>query len=901
MSVRSFCPFALPLIFALAAPLGSAQTADPARADAAYEDARTLLDARLFARAAEAFESFREAYPNHPREPEALFHEAESALASGDDARAANLFASFHSAYPSHVLAGRARMALGEHYYGQNRYEEAEMVLLDALNTRRQADAMARARYLLGLSVLKQGRVGEALTHFELAADTDPDGATAPLALYAAGHAHSEQGNWAGAADAFGQLARRYPNTEQNRQVGPGLGEALARLGRYGEAADELSGRVPQLAGEDRARGEWLWGDALLHQNQNDEAQTHFEAVPAGSAYHRHATFGLGRVAFNSGDYDTAAERFSAVRTASEGASRDDELGHEASYYEGLALKNLGELGEAERRLAAATLRRPDGAFADAALLELGILQYERRRYQDAATVLDRLLNDYGASPYAGEGARMLGEAYAALGDTEPAREAYQRAEALGAASPELAVELEFMEAYGLFRNERYEEAVAALKRVYESDPGGPRGGEALFWAGESAFQAGSYGQAEGLMSRFLESFRDHRQADAARYVLAWTHFKRRDYSAAALGFERFLSAYRRSAESVPYYADAHLRLADSYYALRRYDEAIAVYARMESVAQAGQGLDYALFQSAQAHAGAGRTSDAHAFFDQLLSNFPQSALRAEARYAKGSLFFNDASYTAAIAEYQQVVDNHAASPIAPKALYGIGDARYNQSRLAEAADAYALVLQRYPSSPFVANALDGLEYALQDLGRGDEFLAAQAAYEANANPAARDRLRLRQAELAFENGDYRTAADRLTAFIADARDTSLIPSALLTLGSTYTALGRPGDAAGAFARLSSDFPGSTLHPEAVVRHGETLLDANDPVGALAVLSGYEERFPDNAEQIAAALLAESRALRTLGRDAEADARVEHLLNTFPETAAAAEAQHSPEAPSDGD
>ena len=38
-----------------------------------------------------------------------------------------------------------------------------------------------------------------------------------------------------------------------------------------------------------------------------------------------------------------------------------------------------------------------------------------------------------------------------------------------------------------------------------------------------------------------------------------------------------------------------------------------------------------------QAHAGAGRTSDAHAFLNQLLSNFPQSALRAEARYAKGS------------------------------------------------------------------------------------------------------------------------------------------------------------------------------------------------------------------------------------------------------------------------
>ncbi len=900
MSVRSFCPYALSLLLGLAAPLASAQISDPAHAEADYEDASTLLNARLFARAAEAFGTFRETYPNHAREPEALFHQAESALASGDDAFAAELFASFHNTYPAHILAGRARMALGEYYYGENRYEEAELAFLDALNARQSADTQARARYLLGLTVLKQGRASEALSHFELAAQNDPSRATAPLALYAAGQIYSEQGNWAGAAETFGRLARDFANTEQNAMVGSGLGEALARLGRYDAAAAELSQRVPQLAGEERARGEWLWGDALLHQNRNDEARTRFEAVPHGSAYHRHATFGLGRIAFNEGDFDVAAERFAEVRAGSEGDSTADELGHEATYYEGLALKNIGQLGEAERRLAAATLRRPNGAFADAALLELGILRFERRQYQEAASVLDRLVNDYGNSPYAGEGARMLGEAYAALGDTERARDAYLRAEDLGAASPELAVEVEFMEAYGLFRSGRYNEAVPALTRVYESDSNGPRAGEALFWSGESAFQAGTYGQAEQIMSRFLGRFSDHRQADAARYVLAWTHFKRRDYSAAALGFERFLSAYRRSAESVPYYADAHLRLADSYYALHRYDEAIAVYARMGSVAQDGQGLDYSFFQTAQAHTGAGRTSEAQSFLDRLLAEFPTSALRAEARYAKGSLYFNAGDHTSAIAQYQQVVDDHPASPIAPKALYGIGDAYYNENRLEESAAAYQLVLRRYPSSPFVANALDGLEYALEGLGRGAEFQAIQASMVRNANPATRDRLRLRQAELAFENSDYQTAVDRLTAFLSEATDTSLIPSALLTLGSSYAALGRPNDAAGTFSRLSREFPGSPLQPEAVIRQGETLLDAGDPQGALAVLSNYEQRFPDNAEQIAAALLTESSALRALGRNAEADERVQRLLNTFPETTAAAEAQRSMNTPSDG-
>ncbi len=894
MSVRPRSPFALLLVITLTSLPTSAQTADPARADAAYEEARSLLDARLFASAAEAFGTFRTTYPNNPREPEALFHQAESALASGDDALAAELFSAFHNAYPGHVLAGRARMALGEHYYGQGQYQEAELAFRDALNARQPSDTRARTHYMLGLTLMKMGRPGEALTQFEQATEVEADGASTPFALYAAGQVHSEQGTWGGAAGAFGRLADAFPDSEQNRTVGPGLGEALARTGQYRAASDELAGRVPQLVGEERNRGEWLLGDALLHQNRGEEAQEHFEAIPAGSAYHRHATFGLGRVAFDAGAFDVAAEHFAEVRAGSEALSADDDLGHEATYYEGLALKQTGQLGEAELRLAAASLRNPNGAFADAALLELGILRFERRQYQEAASALDRLVNNHGTSPYAGEGARMLGEAYAAVGDTERARQAYRQAEALGAASPELGEEVKFMEAYGLFRNGRHDEAVTALTRVYESDRNGPRAGEALFWAGESAFQAGSYGQAEQIMSGFLQSFGDHRQADAARYVLAWTHFKRRDYAAAALGFERFLSAYRRSAESVPYFADAHLRLGDSYYALRRFDEALAVYARMGSVVEGGQGLDYALFQSAQAHAGAGRSANAHEFLDRLLAEYPQSPLRAEARYLKGSLHFGADRYDDAIAQYQQVVDRHPTSPIAPKALYGIGDAHYNQGRLSEAADAYRQVLDRYPSSPFVANALDGLEFALEGLGRGDEFRATLAAFQANANPATRDRLRLRQAELAFENGEYQTAADRLTAFVSDAGDRSLVPSALLTLGGTYAALDRPRDAAQAFARIASEFPGSPLHPEAVVRHGEILLDANDPAGSLAVLSGYEQRFPDNAEQIAAALLAESKALRALGRNAEADARIQHLLAYFPETAAAAEAGRTP-------
>src|SRR5690606_34764772 len=210
------------------------------------------------------------------------------------------------------------------------------------------------------------------------------------------------------------------------------------------------------------------------------------------------------------------------------------------------------------------------------------------------------------------------------------------------------------------------------------------------------------------------------------------------------------------------------------------------------------------------------------AAYDRVLREFGTSPLRAEARYARGALFFQQEDYDAAIAEYRQVVEANPNSAIAPKALYGIGDAHYNAGRLAEAEAAYRRVLERYPESPFVANALDGLDFALQGQGRGEEFAAIVAAFEArNPDPAGRERLRLRQAQLAFEAGRFQDAADAARAFAQTSRDRELLPQALLLLGSAHVALGEFREGAAAFARLAEQFPESPLRAEAVLRLGE--------------------------------------------------------------------------------
>ena len=860
--------------------------ADPARETLAFDEARALYDGRLYGPAARAFDDFLDRYPESPRASEALFLQAEATLATADDAGAAALFAQFEADYPASPLVARARLALGRYYYAQDDYDRAEAALVEALARPAPPALEAEAAYLLGQTALKQGRPDAAVEAFARAAEADTP--FAPAALYALGYVYAEQGEPALAASAFERLAERYPGTPEEQAVGLGLAEAYLRTGRLAEAAAEIEGRRAGLEGDDAARADLLLGETRLRLGDAEGAVPPLAAVPAASPYARRAQLALGRAAFARGEWAEAVGHFEAARTDAESRAEDDLVAHEARYYEGLALRELGRLGEAEAQLRSVAARRADGPYAEAALLELGLLLYVGRRYEEAAETFGALLDENARGPYAGEAARMRGEAYAALGDPARAGEAFRQAEGLGTATAETRAEVAFQDAYARFRAGETDAATEALLAVAASDPTGPRAGEALFWAGEAAYQAGRFARAEEILEDFVARFPDHRQADAGRYVLAWTHFRRRDYAQAANAFERFLSAYDGGAESVPYYADALLRLGDAYFALGRYDDARAVYARVPAATPGREGGDYALYQTGQAFGSQGRADDALDVYNRLLREYPSSGLFAQALVAQGALYAARGDDSLAVAAYERVVRERPQSPAAPRALVGIGDVRANAGRLAEAEAAYRAALARYPSSPLAVDALDGLAFVLEEQGRDDEVEGAVAEAERRVtDPDARARIRLSRAQSALAAGDDSLAVVRLEGLLADGATGETEAEALLALAGAYASTGDAASGARALRRLLTRYPDSPLAPEAQLQLASALLAAGDASAALDVAAGYPALYPDDAERVAAALALEADALQALGRDAEADDRLRLLVARYPGSAAA--------------
>ncbi|HIG74047.1 MAG TPA: tetratricopeptide repeat protein [Bacteroidetes bacterium] len=886
--------FALVLLLAagsaLAQPVPGAigGQADGARAEAAYDAARALFDAGLYGPAAQAFATFRADYPRDVHTPQALYYQAESALASGNDAAASGLFRQFGERYPSHPFATRARLALGRYYWATGDWDNAEVALTDALAQPLPAEDLAEAGYLLGLVYGEQDRPGPAVQAFLRAAEVDTP--VAPQALYAAALTQLDRQDWRGAVEVLGTLDRRYPDAPENTDAGLARAEAYARLNDWQAVADEAGTRRRRLSGSDLARADLLQGEALVRLGQLDEAQTAFERVPDSSRYDRRATFGRARISYDRGNYELAASLFDAVMTGAPGGVLDP-LAHEATYYTGLSLKRLGQLGEAERLLQEASLQE-GGAYVGEAMLELGLLLYERRRYEEAASVFATLARDHPDEPFVGEAARMEGESYAALGRVSDARDAYERAERLGAATAETRSEIAFQDAYGRFRAGNYAAAIPALLTVAETNPGGPRSGEALFWAGEAAFQLEQYARAEEILRDFVERHPTHPRADAARYALAYTHFRRRDYGAAASAFERFLSAYTGTDSSVPYRPDALFRLADSYFALERFADARAVYQRAYEAAPGGQGQDYALYQIAQAHAASGNTDAAIATYGRLAREVPSSDLVDEALYSQGALLLQSGRDAEAADLFARAANARPGSPLAARARVGQGDALYNAGDYEGAERAYRQVLERSSESDFAADALEGLGYALDAMGRASEFEAAVLRFErTTTNPLARARVQIRRAEVALEAGDYALAAERIDALLAVDPPAEIEPRALLLQAEAYTGMSEYNAAASALRRLVETYGSDPLAPEAALRLAELRLNSEAPNQALLEAQRFQTRFPDDAERVAAALLIEARALDLLDRPAEADQRLGTLASRYPDSTAADDAR----------
>jgi TolA-binding protein len=841
-----------------------AQPRDPLPDDQ-FSAAFQQYTSNLFASAADAFADFRRVYPNHPRWAEALYYEAEARLALGDEESAVKLLEEFDALFPLHPFSFQAHLTLGRHFIESGSHEEALTILARVLKSDPSDEQAAKATYWMGESSRQLGRDEDALGYFEEVVDKYPSTETAPKALYALAYYQVRLKRYDDAAQSFERLAAAYADSPLSANMDLALAEMYYETNDYIQTISEIERRLPNLSGDREERALFLLAESYNQLRDSANAIIYYRRFTEDnpdSPYYRRALYGLGWNYYLEGSYGWAADQFRLVRELA-----DDDLAAESMYFEAVNLKLEQQIDDAAATFKKTAYEFPQHALADNALEELGILQYERRQWNDAFLTFGELISKYPNSEVIAEAILHRANTAIALGDFDTAYQLFDRAIAMQAAPVSLREEVTFQKAWLLYRNRDYVASAPQFLRIYEENPKGVKSGEALFWFAESNFQLERYAIAERRFQQYLREFPGGKNTEAAYYALGWTYFKQEEYAKAIPEFERFLSAYADDTGTVPYRSDARLRLADSYFALKRYTDAVRVYGRL-----AGDGDDYALYQIGQAYSNAGDTFEAISTLRSLLTDWTNSEWREEAQYSLAYLYFLNQDFEQAIAEYEKLIANYPRDPLAAKAQYGIGDAYFNAGQRDKSVAAYEVVLERYPNSPFVADAAAGIQFAL--LADGQEARAGTILEEfiaRNPDSPQIDLLRFRQAETSYQSGLVEESLAAFQQFVRTARTDTYLPDAYFYIGSIYADREADTEAMTYMRQIVENFPDSPRFVQASRILGHLLLDSDQFSEAETVFLTLEERNTAIPAVVAEARYGRSVAMSAMGQTEEAE------------------------------
>jgi len=871
--VPDWCRFLLlcALLGAYAVPTHAQREAP--RPEGAFASAVQLYEQQLYPDAAAALSAYRRAHPDHAAAPQSLYLEARAALASGNDTDTRRLLSQLQRDYPDHPRAQTAKLGLAQYYLDQGEPQKATRQLQTIATAPNTPAEGARALYLLGRTEQNQGNLDAALPYFKQVYTRYPDAELAPAALYARGVVQVRQQRYDRATASFERLGRQYSNSPFTQNLGTILGEVYYRVGQYENAATEIQKRLPNLTEDDRIRALFLLGESYRQLNRGDAAGSQYRQIledAPNSSYASPARYGLAWQHHAAGRYEAAADTFAEVRTSG------GPLASEATYYEA-ANRALADDQEKALRLYRNFLDTgTDDRLLAAARYEIGLLSYQQEQYGPAAEAFQALTQGAASEERLGDAYYWLGNAYLANGQLDPALKAYTEAIDRGAASEAVKIEVRFQKAWTLSQNGQYGEAGPIFESLAEDYSDTDRGLDALFWAGDTAYQQEQYGRAQTLFQRFLNADPTGPQVIGAQYALAWTYLKQERFEPAAQRFRQVVRSGALSDTDIPYRQDAQLRLADCYFALKRYGDAIAAYNQV-----GGDGTDYALYQTGKALYFDDQPEEALARLQEFVERSPNSALRPDALYRIGDIHFQEQQYAEAREAFGRLLEEYPDDSRAAEAQYAIGDTYYNAGEMEQAVQGYRTVLETYPESPFANEAASSLFFALNAAGqqdRAEEIIQSIAESTPDANLG--ERLRYQRARAAYQRGESKRALKLFQSFVRTASTTALVPDAYYYLGLLYADLDQSTEAQNYLQQLTEQYPESQYYAEASLRLGEIRLDRGDYEAAADAYRAAAENEDTPDELRAQARYGQSRALLQLGQVDQAEQLLSQIVES---------------------
>ncbi len=404
-----------------------------------------------------------------------------------------------------------------------------------------------------------------------------------------------------------------------------------------------------------------------------------------------------------------------------------------------------------------------DKQLQEDALYEYAKLSYELDFNTEALNATRLYLKNYPRARRTDEVKTLLGEE---LINSRNYKEAVEILEPIVSTSANAAVAYQKVTYYrGLeFYNERaFENAIGIFIRSlkYPQDP--TIVALTTYWKAEAMYEVRKYAESVDNFEAFL-AMPEARQTSVynyANYGLAYAAFGDEQYKKAATYFERFLAGNEKDQSTIN---DAQTRLADSYFVLKSYNNALSYYDRI--IARHTQGEDYALFQRGMIQGLQGALDAKITTLNKVLSQFPNSDFADDAAFEIAYTYFLKNDNERAKTELQAMVQKYPRSSYVPRALLTTGLINYNSNQDDAAVESFKQVIASYPQTDEAKQSLKQIEKIYTDKGDAQGFISYAATTPiGNYSAAEQESIMVTAANNLYLKGEWQGAVSAVNAY----------------------------------------------------------------------------------------------------------------------------------------
>jgi TolA-binding protein len=827
------------------------------------------------------FLTLADKYPESEWAPKALYARGRLYLSENKYDSSTDAFEILKDRYPNNEMTRRIGTALGESYYQQGRYKEAIKAFQEALPYLND-ELRAKAVYLIAESHNYLNNFDEASTYYLQYINQNKGSDQVRIAHYGLGWVYHKQEiyHWAAeefqkAAQGSDELARkalyykavneklgsRYPEAiETFREFGDRFREGLwveeayyewaitaFEMGRYSEAIEVL---LP-LVRDDRSL-DWkgkiytLLGESYFANKEYTRALQAFDAAEqvtdVDPAIKQQARFQKAWVQYSNQAYRQAQPIFESVHEQ----NPETKLGKEALFWSADSYYHMKQYGPAARQYSQFIQQYPGHELVGPANYSLGWSYFNLANYKSAVEPFQTFLEDYeppevALYPYNTDTQLRIGDSYYAMRD--------------------------------------YANAIKFYQKAIGAEPGGDY---AMFQIANSHYRADQTYDAVTTFRRFLRIYPYSRLREQAQYNIAYIYLNTGNYTQAVEEFQTVINKYPNTSWA----ARAQYAIGDTYYnagdyenAITAYKEVMEKYPQSEYIIEAVNGIQYAQLSS-------GKTDSSSDVLEDFLADHPQTTMADRLRFRQADNLMQSGNYQGAIDEFRQYIRITNNQDLLPDAHFNLANAYEQTDQIDQAVNQYQTIVSKYPNSERVAPSLASLgriaysrvnyqqsfdyfkqltqqggEYRLEaHIGMGNAQLAMdntdqaeqqyKAALEINSNY---DPANVGLAKVAMSNGNYQKARD-LLSLVAESNTTEVGAEAQYLLGRVNQQQGNFEEAVKAYSNVN------------------ILYEAHD-------------------EWVAKSLLKQAESYIQMGQRGEARSTLNTLIESFPGTPQAQEAQ----------